>query len=549
MGSLRDRILIVEHDPIVSDLLGRQALQSIGYQVQIVGDASIALDAAEKFQPDLMIVDLNLPGLSGKDLLIALRTQGIDTPSVVISARGLENEAIQAFRLGASDSISWPAREAEVVAAVERVLKQLHEKRERMQLARQLHQSNQELQARVRELTAVFGAGKAILALDNQGTLNERILDWAARVAQADSGWFLLRDDPGKKFTLVAGKNMPTEIQINQVWEDDMSILVGLSGETLAVSGEPLRRFKASSLGQSILITPIRFQKQVVGVIGLARKSARVYSESDQNLVKAVADYTAQALLNLRLLRGYEERGRSLQQIAETAQAGEKAKAETLLNMAHELKSINDSALGCVKQMLESTPTSLPGNTRQILASVHEKLAQANNVITLVSPLAQSNLLRQAPPTNATDIARQVIPRFQRQAQQNGVALLYELTGEPLFILADPAQLYQIMEGLVANAVRVSLPGGKVVLRLEKSIENQARITIRDNGPGIEARDLPHVFERTFYKDDCPANRPAVNGISLTLIKELVSAYGGNIWVESKLGQGSAFHVTLPASC
>ncbi len=548
MGSLRDRILIVEHDPIISDLLGRQALQAAGYQVQIVGDASIALMVAEKYSPELMLIELNLPGLSGKDLVIALRTQGIEIPVVVIAARGLENEAIQAFRLGATDSITWPAREAEVVAVVERVLKQVHENRERIQAVRQLHKSNQELQERVRELTNIYGAGKAILALDDPRSLNERILDWTLRAAEADSGWFLLRDDPSAKFTLVAARNLPVERPLNQVWEDDMSTLVGLSGEPLSVYGEPLKRFKTSNLGQSILLIPIRIQKQTVGALGLARKAARMFTDSDQNVIKAMAEYTSQALLNMRLLRGFEERSRSLQRIAETAQAGEKAKAETLLNIVHELRSIEDAAQACLKQAVEIPQTGLSANTRQYITSAQEKLAQAVRVIDLVLPLAQSNLSYQAPTTNASDIARQVIPQFQRRAQQQGVTLLSELPGEAILVRSDPAQLFQILSGLVANAVRVSLPGGKVILRLERGIEKQANITIRDSGPGIEARDLPHIFERTYYKEDSPAYRPTNDGISLPLIRELVSAYGGTIWVESKLGQGSIFHFTLPAA-
>jgi signal transduction histidine kinase len=358
----------------------------------------------------------------------------------------------------------------------------------------------------------------------------------------------LLRDDPGAKFTLVAGRNLPDEIRVNQVWDDDMSTLVGLSGEPLSIYGEPLKRFKTSNLGQSILLVPITIQKHTVGALGLSRKTAQTFTDSDQQVVKAVAEYTAQALLNLRLLRGYEERTRSLQRIAETAQAGEKAKAETLLNISHELRSIEEAALACLRQVVEMPQNGISANARQSIFAAQEKLAQAVKVIDLVFPLAQSNLSSQAPASNACDIARQVIPRFQRRAQQQSVTLLSELPGESILVRSDPAQLYQILEGLVANAVRVSLPGGKITLRVERGAEKLARFTVRDSGPGIEARDLPHIFERKYYKEDNTTSRPAVDGISLPLIKELISAYGGTIWVESKLGQGSAFQFTLPAA-
>ena len=93
-------------------------------------------------------------------------------------------------------------REAEVVSAVERVLKQVHERRERERLAQQLQQTNQELQLRVRELTTIFSVGKAVTSITDMSMLMDRILEGAVRVAQADLGWFLMRDEKNKPFVL-----------------------------------------------------------------------------------------------------------------------------------------------------------------------------------------------------------------------------------------------------------------------------------------------------------------------------------------------------------
>ena len=85
-----------------------------------------------------------------------------------MTSKGMENDLIQAFRLGAADYLIWPAREPEIINVVERVLHQVHERRERDQLATQLQQANQELQSRVRELTAIFGIGKAVTSITDQ---------------------------------------------------------------------------------------------------------------------------------------------------------------------------------------------------------------------------------------------------------------------------------------------------------------------------------------------------------------------------------------------
>src|SRR5574339_1333 len=134
MASTGDRVLLVENDPEVSDLIARQVLISEGYDVDVVVDSSSAIKQALVNPPDLIIADLNLPTLSAKDLLVALTSQGIHTPLLVIAGKGQEQAIIQAFRLGAADYLLWPARDAEVLSAVERVLSHIHEARDRQRL-------------------------------------------------------------------------------------------------------------------------------------------------------------------------------------------------------------------------------------------------------------------------------------------------------------------------------------------------------------------------------------------------------------------------------
>ena len=275
MATVRDRILIVENDPMTADIIGRQTLQAIGYQTYVVNDANSAVAKIMQLSPDVVLASLNLPGLSGKDLLVALSSQQISTPVIVMTGKGHENDVIQAFRLGAVDYLIWPAREPEIINAVERVLRQVHERRERSQLAGQLQQANQELQSRVRELTAIFGIGKAVTSVTDQSLLFEKILDGSLKITRADLGWFLLRDDNQKNFTLAAHKGLPASLasHLNQAWDDGISSLVAMSGEALSIHGDPLKRFKIASLGQSALIVPTRVQKQIIGLLVMMRKA------------------------------------------------------------------------------------------------------------------------------------------------------------------------------------------------------------------------------------------------------------------------------------
>ncbi len=314
-----ERILLVESDPDISDLIARQALQPLGYLVKVANDANIAIQQAIQFAPDLVITDLKLPGLSGKDLLVALTSQGINTPFIVLAEKGHEPDVIQAFRLGATDYLLWPAREAEVVAAVERGLKQVREIRTRQRLDRQLKETNQELQRKVHELTTILGVGKAVVSITNQRLLFGRIIEGALRVSQADMGWLMLRDGRNKVFLLKAHRNLPEAWakKINQPLDDGISTLVALSGETLVIHGEPLQKFKVANLGKSAAVVPIKVKNEVIGLLIVVRKEDKAFDRTEQTLMEAVTDYASISLVNAELFR-------VLEQTAEAAKAGEK---------------------------------------------------------------------------------------------------------------------------------------------------------------------------------------------------------------------------------
>ena len=100
MSPSSERILIVENDPDISDLIARQALRPLGYDVRVVGEAASAIQQAAQAQPDLIVANLNLPGLSGKDLLTALSSQGVNAPLVVVAEKGQEQELVDTFARG-----------------------------------------------------------------------------------------------------------------------------------------------------------------------------------------------------------------------------------------------------------------------------------------------------------------------------------------------------------------------------------------------------------------------------------------------------------------
>lgn len=542
MANSRDRILIVENDPVISDLVGRQALQGAGYQVAVVCDAGAAIAKALQWSPDLIITNLNLPGLSGKDLMVALVSQGIQTPVILLAERGMEMDIIQAFRLGAADYLLLPVREAEVIAAVSRVLKQVHNRRERDRLEQQLQKANRDLQDRVRELTTMFAVGKAVTSVTDQSTLLDKVLDGAIRVTQADLGWFLLREDTGKPFIVAAEHNLPASlgVKLRQPWDDGISSLVAMSGEPLTIHGDPLKRFKISSLGLSALIVPIKAQKKVIGLLVMMRKQPQPFGSSAQHLLEALADYASISLMNARLFRALEDRARSMQSMAESAQLGEKINTDLLHSLKQELDAPVSTALATLDKLAKDPTARWRSDQRQLLTVIQDSLLAMRQTIETVTPHPMPKAGQSKPQADLAEQIRLAVHKHQSFAQQNGLSLLTEGSQKAVLINMEPDTAARVLESLLGSVLRFSSKGSLVTARLEKSAQ-QAHFMICTSGINI----APKAFDALL--DDSSANgRSRGTGIRLSLAKEIVTTQRGKVWLEPGTGKEMTLHLTLP---
>lgn len=367
-----ERILVVESDPDVSDLISRQALGPLGYQVSVAADSGSAIRQALQLQPDVIIAALNLQGLSGKDLLVAFSSQGINTPIIVLAQKGEEHDVIQAFRLGASDYLLLPVREAEVVSAVERVLKQIREGRSREKLDQQLKQTNIELQRRLRELTTIFSVGRAVISITDQRVLFEKIVEAVTTVTEAEMGWLTLKDDKTKSFVLVSQRGLPDAWakKIGQPLDDGVSSLVAMSAEPLSLHGQALQKFKIAALGKAVMVIPIKVQNEAIGLITLVRKNEKPFGESEQTLAGAIADYASISLVNARLFR-------ALAHNVEAAQAGEKYKNETLQNLRRDIQSTLQTAAYPLDLLLDERMGPLTTEQKQALENTRAAIKRS----------------------------------------------------------------------------------------------------------------------------------------------------------------------------
>ena len=110
---------------------------------------------------------------------------------------------------------------------------------------------------------------------------------------------------------------------------------------------------------------------------------------------------------------------------------------------------------------------------------------------------------------------------------------------------ADRTKLQQVVYNLMENAVKYTQEGGTVDVTLQR-IGRDAVMTVKDNGPGIPAEHLPHIFDRFYRVDKARSREAGGTGLGLAIVHQLVMLHGGEIHVESEEGKGTSFIVELP---
>jgi signal transduction histidine kinase len=133
---------------------------------------------------------------------------------------------------------------------------------------------------------------------------------------------------------------------------------------------------------------------------------------------------------------------------------------------------------------------------------------------------------------------------FSAQARERKVELRLEDPGEPVVARCDRARLVQIVSKLVANGLKFTPPGGRVTVRVGRE-GDRVRVRVEDTGRGIPPERLPEIFDRAANARRSPRDGP---GMGLAIVRGLVELHGGEVSVESRMGEGSVFSFTLPAA-
>ncbi|MFP2907529.1 ATP-binding protein [Pyxidicoccus sp. 3LFB2] len=233
---------------------------------------------------------------------------------------------------------------------------------------------------------------------------------------------------------------------------------------------------------------------------------------------------------------------------------------EQLLRDAHEAIQVRDDFLSIashelktpltplrlhlqmLKQALESDQAVGPGRVDKALGQVRRLSALVNDLLD-ASCVGAGRMELQRTPLSLPELVREVYADFRGVSDHH--ALTYEGPDEDVLVQADRGRLSQVLTNLLENALKYSPLGGEVRVTLTHS-GGDAVITVADSGIGIPKEEQAHLFERFFRARNAPVSGFGGLGLGLYICRDIIERHGGHIWVESELGRGSVFHVSLP---
>lgn len=295
-----EEILIIDDSKQICAMLAEYVLPELGYVSAIANTGRQGLNRLRQRLPDLILLDLQLPDISGLDLLRLIAQEGYDVPVILMTAHGSEAIAVEAFRLGARNYLIKPFSETEAQGVIDNALRERRLSREKDALTRNLRQ-------RVQELTVLYSIGKSVSSLLDLEEVLVRIVEAGVYITRAEEGFLLLRDPHADELYLRAAKNLGEQ----RAQRLRMPIDDGIAGQVVR-TGKPVRLDKASAgtslkiktgfLVRAILQVPLTVGNTVIGVLAVDNQQAeRTFSENDQYLLSALADYAAIAIENARL--------------------------------------------------------------------------------------------------------------------------------------------------------------------------------------------------------------------------------------------------------
>jgi signal transduction histidine kinase/DNA-binding response OmpR family regulator len=545
----RARILVVDDEDqvvqIFQDLLTQQ-----GYEVVSSGNGDDAIQKVTTGKFDLVLTDINLPGVDGLEVVRAAKAADKDTCVILITGYASTTTAIDALRQGAYDYITKPFDLWETAKAIERGLESRILARENRRLIRELELANAELQQhevllrrRVEQAThrqaSLIEAGKAISKSLNIHDTCRVVVEQAARMVGVSSCVIFLKDTASDEFIAESA----TDVSAETLEKLRFQTGIGYHGQVVVSTQGRIVENVKDQVGtedlwshldaDNALILPLLSKESVIGTLTVLNRDGG-FSTEDQDVLTMLASQATIAVENALLY----ERTKELDRL----------KSEFVAVVSHEVRTPLTSIKGSLELLGDERFLKMPPPQKELLGICQantERLITLINDILDFSKLEASKLPMAMESVEVRPVLVEAVENIRSLAAQKGVAIDIRVDDSVGRVEADPMRLGQVVTNLVGNAIKFSPDNGHVEV-FASGNEGEVTVSVKDYGRGIAPRDQARLFQRFAQLDSSTTRKAGGTGLGLVISKGIIEQHGGKIWVESALEQGSTFSFSLP---
>jgi signal transduction histidine kinase len=421
--------------------------------------------------------------------------------------------------------------------------------------------------ARNRELDLLRGLASTLLSFRSSDELFEEVAQVAKDLLQADGGAVMIRSPEGDFLRVTAGDGL-LRPGVGRLLPVDGSF----SGAAI-VTNEPIRTDRlredprnhpVAGVDQSLdaaAVVPLRSRGETIGVIAAYRGTgSTAFTDLDISLLEALAEQVEVGLDRAALLEDAKRNQLALEESNRELVKATEMKSQFLANMSHELRTPLNAIIGFA-DLLDSDPR-LDETQRDYLESIARNGRHLLGMITSVldaAKLEAGRMILHAEPTDLVVLVAGAIADTESLRVAKRQACKATLGTAPLECRVDAGKVRQVLINLLSNAAKFTPAGGEVAVSLTRTqapiadpagggltVREVAWISVKDSGIGIQAEDLPRLFQPFSQVDSSARRTEPGSGLGLALCKQLVELHGGAIGVESALGEGSTFWFVLP---
>jgi PAS domain S-box-containing protein len=475
-----------------------ELLRLAGFDVVEAANGTDALEVVARVRPQLVLLDVKLPDISGHEVCRRLKADDATIPILQISASMVSGQdRVRGLESGADAYLVKPVEPEELIATIKALLRmrEAEEGRRETEHRYDLLFESSSLPTWICDLESLEFLAVNHAAVKQYGYSREEFLAMSIRDIQPVDDLWAIEGNSSK---------IPEDAPSTSEWRHKKKD--GTTIEVEVIWHELLYRGRRAALALAHDIT----------------NRKRAEDEREQLLDK-------------------EQKAR------EEAENANRAKDEFLATVSHELRAPLNAMLGWA-QILRSTRVDEATLSRAIEIIERSARTQSRLIEDLLDTarIVSGKLRLDIQPVDLTSLIENAVESLRPASEAKQIEIQLELNAGREVITGDPDRLQQVVWNLLSNAIKFTPKGGRAEVRLDRA-DPHVRITVSDTGRGISPEYLPFIFDRFHQADSASTRRSTGLGLGLSLVRHLVELHGGTVYAKSPgEGQGASFVINLP---